>query len=99
MTETNAAIFIRPAAEAREAPERRLSTAEGATILIVEDDPILQSTLSYNLGRAGFRIATASAGEADLAARCEGSNLDLVLLDLMRPGFAGSWSTRDFAMT
>src|SRR6478672_1738372 len=92
MTETNdtTAIIDRPAAGARNATRRSPSPAEEATILVIEDDPILQSTLSYNLLRAGFRVVTASDGEAGLAvARREGDYLDLVLLDLMLPGMNG----------
>jgi DNA-binding response OmpR family regulator len=63
---------------------------EDATILIVEDDPTLLSTLSYNLLRAGYRVLTASDGETGLGlARREGGKLDLVLLDLMLPGLNG----------
>jgi len=67
-----------------------ISPAEDATILVIEDDPTLLSTLSYNLLRAGYRVLTASDGEGGLAvARREGARLDLVLLDLMLPGMNG----------
>jgi DNA-binding response OmpR family regulator len=89
MTNTAATTINEPAEGTRDAI-RRMSPAEGATILVVEDDPILQSTLSYNLMRAGFRVLTASEGEAGLAvARREGDKLDLVVLDLMLPGMNG----------
>jgi DNA-binding response OmpR family regulator len=91
-TKTNdtTSIIDRPAAGARNATRRSPSAAEEATILVIEDDPILQSTLSYNLLRAGFRVVTASDGEAGLAvARRERDKLDLVLLDLMLPGMNG----------
>jgi CheY-like chemotaxis protein len=61
-----------------------------ATILIVEDDPVLCSTLAYNLSRDGFRVLTAGDGERGLAvAREELDRLDLVLLDVMLPGISG----------
>jgi len=64
--------------------------AEGATVLVVEDDPILLSTLSYNLSRQGYRVVTAADGERGLAAaRREGDRLDLVVLDIMLPGING----------
>jgi two-component system phosphate regulon response regulator PhoB len=63
---------------------------EQATILVVEDDPILLSTLNYNLLREGYRVLTASDGEAGLAlARQELARLDVVLLDLMLPKLSG----------
>lgn len=63
---------------------------ERATVLVVEDDPILLSTLSFNLTREGYRVLTAVDGERGLAtARREGSRLDLLLLDVMLPGMNG----------
>lgn len=63
---------------------------ERATVLVVEDDPILLSTLSFNLTREGYRVLTAGDGESGLAiARREGSRLDLLLLDVMLPGMNG----------
>jgi DNA-binding response OmpR family regulator len=63
---------------------------ENATILLIEDDPTLQSTLTYNLLRAGYRVLSANDGEAGLIiARREVNRLDLVLLDLMLPGING----------
>ncbi len=66
------------------------SHAEGLTLLVVEDDPTLLSTLAYNLTREGYRVVTASDGESGLAsARREGDRLDLVILDVMLPGING----------
>jgi DNA-binding response OmpR family regulator len=66
----------------------RATSIEGASILLIEDDPILQSTLAYNLLRAGHRVLTASDGEVGLTI-AERENLDLVVLDLMLPGING----------
>jgi DNA-binding response OmpR family regulator len=63
---------------------------EQITVLVVEDDPILLSTLAYNLRREGYRVLTAADGEAGLAlARQELARLDLVVLDLMLPRLSG----------
>jgi DNA-binding response OmpR family regulator len=68
----------------------RTATKEETTILVVEDDPTLLSTLSYNLTRSGYRVLLASDGETGLqTARREGKRLDLVLLDVMLPGMNG----------
>ena len=71
-------------------PQAREQRLEGATVLIVEDDPVLRSTLAYNLSREGFRVLTAADGEAGLdLAKKERDQLDLVLLDIMLPGIDG----------
>ena len=59
-----------------------------ATILVVEDDPIIRQTVEYALKRAGFSVHTVADGGAALetAARVQP---DLVLLDLMLPGMDG----------
>jgi DNA-binding response OmpR family regulator len=63
---------------------------EQATVLVVEDDPTLLTTLAYNLLREGYRVLTAADGEAGLAlARQELARLDLVVLDLMLPKLSG----------
>lgn len=63
---------------------------EETTILVVEDDPTLLSTLSYSLSRLGYRVLLAADGETALAtARREIERLDLVLLDVMLPGING----------
>jgi len=69
---------------------RRTPPVEGATVLVVEDDPTLLSTLAYNLSREGYLVLTAADGESGLAtARREMDRLDLVVLDVMLPGMSG----------
>lgn len=63
---------------------------EEATVLLVEDDPVLRSTLAYNLVREGFRVLPAPDGTIALdIARQEGGQIDVVLLDVMLPGISG----------
>ncbi|MFM8594436.1 MAG: response regulator transcription factor, partial [Chloroflexota bacterium] len=70
--------------------DRRPQPAQGATVLVVEDDPTLLSTLAYNLRREGYTVITANDGEAALKlARKHAEALDLVLLDVMLPGISG----------
>jgi DNA-binding response OmpR family regulator len=59
-----------------------------ATILVVEDDPIIRQTVEYALKRAGFATATAADGPSALEVAGE-LRPDLVLLDLMLPGLDG----------
>jgi len=60
----------------------------GPTILIIEDDPALLRGLKDNFESRGFRVRTASHGEAGLEAAL-GNSADLVLLDVMLPGING----------
>jgi DNA-binding response OmpR family regulator len=63
---------------------------EEASVLVVEDDPTLLSTLAYNLRREGYRVLRAADGESALSiAEREGDLLDLILLDVMLPGLNG----------
>ena len=59
-----------------------------ASILVVEDDPIIRQTVEYALKRAGFGVTAIGDGAValDTAQRV---HPDLVLLDLMLPGIDG----------
>ena len=73
---------------------------EETTVLVVEDDPTLLATLSYNLKREGYRVLRANDGESGLRlAEQAGSKLDLVLLDVMLPGMNGFQVLRQLRTT
>jgi DNA-binding response OmpR family regulator len=57
-------------------------------ILIVEDEATVRETLALNLRAEGYDVATASDGEAGLAAARSGKP-DLVVLDVMLPRLDG----------
>jgi DNA-binding response OmpR family regulator len=57
-------------------------------ILIVDDEPNLRHTVSYNLRREGHEVLEAADGEAALST-ARGNMPDLVILDLMLPGIDG----------
>lgn len=58
------------------------------SILIVEDEPALRDTLSYNLKKDGFTVEAVGDGRAALdSART--LRPDLIVLDLMLPGMDG----------
>jgi len=59
-----------------------------STILVVEDDPTILETVSYNLKREGHEVLTAADGQAGLRLARE-SDLDLIVLDLMLPRMSG----------
>lgn len=71
-------------------PGRTDTRGESATVLLVEDDPTLRSTLAFNLTREGYQLLTAADGPSavEIVAQ-EGDRLDLVILDVMLPGLNG----------
>ena len=63
-------------------------------ILIVEDEASLSEPLSYLLTREGYETQVAADGHTALA-EFDRSGADLVLLDLMLPGLAGTEVCRE----
>jgi two-component system response regulator RegX3 len=59
-----------------------------ARILIVEDEPSLADTLSYNLRREGYTVSVAADGREGLR-EFKASVPSLVILDLMLPELSG----------
>lgn len=57
-------------------------------VLIVDDDPDIQRLVSYNLGQAGFEVATAENGRKALET-VRKQPPDLIILDLMLPDIDG----------
>lgn len=59
------------------------------TVLIIEDDADLLSTLEYNLQRAGYHTQAFLSGEEGLEWAVTHGPPGLVLLDVMLPGISG----------
>ena len=65
-----------------------MTKAQGASILVVDDDPEIVAMLTTRLKHRGYKVITASDGHRALElARRE--KPDLVLLDVMMPGKSG----------
>ena len=62
--------------------------ANGAEILIVEDDEVIMGTLAYNLSREGFKVSQSTTG-ANALRIARKLRPDLILLDIMLPGESG----------
>jgi PAS domain S-box-containing protein len=62
----------------------------GATVLLVEDEPVVRAIAARSLERGGFRVLQASDGAAALALMGTQALPDLVLTDLMMPGVGGA---------
>ena len=60
-------------------------------ILIIEDDPDIAESVSYNLKREGFKTDIAESGEKGYRLAIEGKSPPaLIVLDLMLPGMNGT---------
>lgn len=57
-------------------------------MLVVEDEPTIASSVAARLRQEGFEVEVAGDGPSGVAA-CERLQPDLVILDLMLPGFDG----------
>src|SRR5262244_1081886 len=65
-----------------------MANEQGASILIVDDDPEIVSMLTTRLRHRGYKVTTASDGHRalELAKR---ERPDVMLLDVMKPGKSG----------
>jgi two-component system, OmpR family, phosphate regulon response regulator PhoB len=59
-----------------------------ARILVVEDERDISALVAYHLTKEGYRVRTAEGGQEALEA-AESDRPDLIILDLMLPGFSG----------
>lgn len=59
-----------------------------AKILIVDDEPDIRELMSFHLKKAGYRVVLAASGEEALRL-LERERPDLVVLDIMLPGYDG----------
>ena len=58
------------------------------TILVVDDDPVIQKLLSVNFEMEGYRVVTAGDGEEGLQ-KVANDRPDIILLDVMMPRMDG----------
>ncbi len=70
------------------APKLSNTTPDGplATLLIVEDNPILRFTLSMELSQAGFAVREAGSADEAETVLGTGTPIDLVVTDIEMPG-------------
>lgn len=67
---------------------KKITHPERATILVVDDEPMVINLLSQDLEEHGYSCLTAFTGDAALA-RLTKSHVDVMLLDLRLPGMSG----------
>ncbi|HEY8196765.1 MAG TPA: response regulator [Gemmatimonadales bacterium] len=74
-----------PSSDAPEESEER----ESATVLVVEDDPLVRTMARRSLAEAGFDVLEAANGREALALIMEHEEVDAVLTDLAMPELGG----------
>ena len=57
-------------------------------ILVIDDEPMIVESVSFNLKQEGYEVVAATDGETGLEL-AETGNFDMILLDLMLPGMDG----------
>jgi CheY-like chemotaxis protein len=65
-----------------------------ASILVVDDDPAVRTTVALLLERSGHRVAIAADGRAGIAALAAGG-VDMLIVDLFMPGMDGIETIRE----
>ncbi|TPQ34863.1 hybrid sensor histidine kinase/response regulator [Bradyrhizobium guangdongense] len=74
-------------AAVRAEPMQARGTSRGhETILVVEDDPLVQGYVIAQLGSLGYRTLVAGDGAAALALVEQGAKFDLLFTDMIMPG-------------
>src|ERR1041384_2712358 len=63
-------------------------------VLVIEDEVDLATTLEYNLRAEGFTVRIAHSGRQGLASATADPLPDVIVLDLMLPGWSGTESWR-----
>ena len=58
-------------------------------VLIADDDPDIRELVRFKLEQAGHEVTAVADGAAALSAARDGSQFDLVLLDVMMPRMTG----------
>ncbi len=65
-----------------------MTKAAPARVLVVEDERDIAALIAYHLTKEGYRVRTAGGGTEALEAMSQ-ERPDLVVLDIMLPGFSG----------
>lgn len=69
-----------------DAPTRRLSATQGASILVAEDEPDLRNVIVTILESHGYQVVAADSGDAALKVYEKNGPFDLLLTDIVLPG-------------
>jgi CheY-like chemotaxis protein len=61
----------------------------GATVLVVDDEPLLRMVVAETLHDAGFTVWEASSSACAIAVLKEHSDIDILISDIKMPGMNG----------
>ncbi|WP_090058335.1 PAS domain-containing sensor histidine kinase [Luteibacter sp. 329MFSha] len=91
---TTVALYLPPchdkeAAERSTRQDAAVSDGRGQRILLVEDDPQVRVLVADLLTELGYRVRTADASDAALAALADDAAIDLLITDVGLPGRSG----------
>jgi len=67
-------------------PTRTRAPRAGGAVLLVEDDPVVASTVSAALEDAGFEVARVASGDEALPRLAGSDRIDLLFSDVVMPG-------------
>ena len=79
-----------PAAKPDKLQESAPLAPEGATVLVVDDDPDVRRFVVDMLADSGYTVSSAEDGPSGLKALTEQGPFDLLLLDFAMPGMTGA---------
>ena len=71
---------------------------EPATVLVVDDDPIVLDLVKEHISKYGYQAILASSGEEALQVAKQNGKIDLLLTDIMMPGINGIDLARQFIL-
>jgi CheY-like chemotaxis protein len=66
-----------------------MSKIESATVLVVDDDPVLGNIIAEQISFFGYQSVLASGGKEALSIASEQTKIDLLLTDVMMPEMNG----------
>ncbi len=86
-------IYLPSVADTLPAPTdpavEQLVSSKGATVLVVEDDPLVRTIAKRSLTDAGFEVLDAGDGNEALRTLAQHRQIDLVITDLAMPELGG----------
>ena len=66
-----------------------MSSVNGKTILVVDDEPEIRKLVGAMVGQAGYNVLTADSGEHALTLYRNHGPIELLITDVVAPGMSG----------
>jgi len=84
--------------EAAAPPAGMPEPASNETVLLVEDEELVRTTVARQLERLGYKVLDAASGDAALAIARESTSIDLLLTDVVMPAMNGRQLADEFRL-